>query len=48
VLGKYVRTKKGKRFWTCINCRLVHRKAVAAYLMQHPQATTTDLKSLED
>jgi glycerophosphoryl diester phosphodiesterase len=48
VLGNYVRTKKGKRFWTCINCRLVHRKAVAAYLMQHPQATTNELKSLAD
>jgi len=47
-LGKYVRTKKGKRFWSCVNCRLVHRKAVASYLMQHPDATTAELKALDD
>lgn len=47
-LGKYVRTKKGKRFWSCINCRLVHRPHLAAYLAQHPQATTTELKALQD
>jgi len=47
-LGKYVRTKKGKRFWTCINCRLVHRPPVAAYLSEHPQATTSELKALQD
>jgi glycerophosphoryl diester phosphodiesterase len=47
-LGKYVRTKKGKRFWTCINCRLVHRSKVAAYLAEHPQATTSELKALQD
>jgi glycerophosphoryl diester phosphodiesterase len=47
-LGKYVRTKKGKRFWSCINCRLVHCKDVAAYLIEHPEATTTELKNLQD
>jgi Zn-finger protein len=47
-LGSYVRTRKGKRFWSCINCRLVHRKDVAAYLLNHPEATTADLKSLPD
>jgi glycerophosphoryl diester phosphodiesterase len=45
-LGKFVRTKKGKRFWSCINCRLVHRPNVVAYLEEHPQATTTELKAL--
>ncbi|HPS92100.1 MAG TPA: glycerophosphodiester phosphodiesterase family protein [Methanothrix sp.] len=45
-LGSHVRTKKGKRFWSCINCRLVHRKDVAAYLLSHPEATTTELKRL--
>ena len=45
-LGKFVRTKKGKRFWSCINCQLVHRQTVAAYLALHPQATTTELKAL--
>jgi glycerophosphoryl diester phosphodiesterase len=47
-LGKYVRTKKGKRFWTCINCRLVHRPQVAAYLAEHPQATISELKAMQD
>ena len=47
-LGKYVRTKKGKRFWSCINCRLVHRPQVAAYLSERPQATTSELKALQD
>jgi glycerophosphoryl diester phosphodiesterase len=47
-LGKFVRTKKGKRFWSCINCQLVHRPHVAAYLAQHPQATTTELKALQE
>ncbi len=47
-LGKYVRTKKGKRFWSCINCRLVHRKDVVAYLIEHPEATTSELKTLQD
>jgi len=47
-LGKYVRTKKGKRFWSCINCHLVHRPHVAVYLARHPQATTTELKALRE
>jgi glycerophosphoryl diester phosphodiesterase len=46
-LGKYVRTKKGKRFWSCINCQLVHRPQVAAYLSDHPQATTSELKAMQ-
>jgi glycerophosphoryl diester phosphodiesterase len=45
-LGKYVRTKKGKRFWTCIDCQLVHRPYVAKYLADHPEATTEVLKAL--
>jgi len=47
-LGRFVRTRKGKRFWSCINCRLVHRPQVAGYLAEHPQATTTELKGLPD
>ena len=47
-LGKYVRTKRGKRFWTCINCRLVHSPRVAEYLAQHPEATTSELKALQN
>lgn len=45
-LGRFVRTKKGKRFWSCINCQLVHRPHVAVYLNEHPQATTAELKAL--
>jgi glycerophosphoryl diester phosphodiesterase len=45
-LGSYVRTKKGKRFWSCIKCRLVHGKNVAEYLLGHPEATTAELKRL--
>ena len=45
-LGRFVRTKRGKRFWTCIDCRLVHKPVVARYLTEHPQATTAELKAL--
>jgi Zn-finger protein len=45
-LGRFVRTKRGKRFWSCIDCRLVHRPAVAAYLAEHPLATVSELKAL--
>lgn len=47
-LGRYVRTRKGKRFWSCINCRLVHCKNVAAYLIEHPEVTTAELKILKE
>lgn len=43
-LGSYVRTKKGKRFWSCINCTLVHLPQAAAYLAEHPDATAAELK----
>jgi glycerophosphoryl diester phosphodiesterase len=46
-LGKFVTTKRGKRVWTCIDCRLVHRSSVAEYLSRHPEATALELKSLE-
>jgi Zn-finger protein len=46
-LGKYVRTKRGKRFWTCIDCRLVHFPRVAEYLARHPETTTSELKALQ-
>jgi glycerophosphoryl diester phosphodiesterase len=45
-LGSYVRTRKGKRFWSCVNCQLVHLPPVAAYLAEHPQATAAELKAL--
>lgn len=46
-LGRFVRTKRGKRVWTCIDCDLVHRPKVAEYLEKHPYASTEDLKSLK-
>ena len=46
-LGKFVRTKRGKRFWSCIDCKLVHRPNVAKYLSEHPESTTDELKALE-
>ncbi|HWQ21003.1 MAG TPA: glycerophosphodiester phosphodiesterase family protein [Methanotrichaceae archaeon] len=46
-LGRFVTTKMGKRVWTCIDCRLVHRAEVAKYLTDHPGASTTELKSID-
>lgn len=46
-LGRFVITKRGKRVWTCIDCRLVHRSPVAEYLSRHPEATAAELKSIE-
>jgi len=46
-LGRFVRTKRGKRVWTCIDCKLVHRQEVAKYLTAHPEAATQDLKRLD-
>lgn len=46
-LGRFVRTKRGKRVWTCIDCKLVHRPKAAKYLSIHPRATTEDLKRLD-
>jgi glycerophosphoryl diester phosphodiesterase len=45
-LGRFVNTKRGKRVWTCIDCRLVHRPNVAKYLSKNPDSTVMDLKSL--
>jgi glycerophosphoryl diester phosphodiesterase len=47
-LGRYVTTKRGKRVWSCIDCRLVHLPQVSRYLAQNPQATTAELKMLKD
>jgi glycerophosphoryl diester phosphodiesterase len=46
-LGRFVRTKRGKRVWTCIDCKLVHKPKVAEYLTCHPEASTEDLKRLD-
>ena len=47
-LGRFVRTKRGKRFWSCIDCKLVHLPNVARYLSLHPESTTEELKALVD
>jgi Zn-finger protein len=46
-LGRFVKTKRGKRIWTCIDCQLVHRPLVARYLSQHPDASISELKALD-
>ena len=33
-----MRTKRGKRVWTCIDCKLVHEPKVAEYLASQPEA----------
>ena len=45
-LGRFVRTKRGKRVWSCIDCKLVHDPEVARYLTLHPEATTGELRDL--
>ncbi|HQF16727.1 MAG TPA: glycerophosphodiester phosphodiesterase family protein [Methanotrichaceae archaeon] len=45
-LGKFVRTRKGKRVWTCIDCRLVHIPLVARYLSDNPGAKPDELMRL--
>lgn len=45
-LGRFVRTKRGKRVWSCIDCKLVHDPEVARYLTEHPKATTGELRDL--
>ncbi len=46
-LGRFVKTKRGKRVWTCIDCRLVHKPSIARHLTKNPEATTSDLKILD-
>ncbi|NPV63827.1 MAG: glycerophosphodiester phosphodiesterase [Methanotrichaceae archaeon] len=46
-LGRFVITKRGKRVWSCIDCKLVHKPEVAKYLTEHPDATTSELKDLD-
>jgi Zn-finger protein len=45
-LGRFVQTKKGKRVWTCIDCKLVHRPKIAKYLDEHPETSILELKDL--
>jgi glycerophosphoryl diester phosphodiesterase len=43
-LGRFVKTKRGKRVWTCIDCLLVHEPKAAKYLCDNPETTTEELK----
>jgi len=43
-LGRFIKTKRGKRLWSCVDCTLVHRPKVARYLSEHPEASTEKLK----
>jgi len=47
-LGRFVKTKRGKRVWTCIDCRIVHRPEMAKYLKEHPETTTAKLKAMQN
>lgn len=46
-LGKFIRTKRGKRLWSCVDCTLVHKPRVARYLAEHPDATAEELKRID-
>jgi glycerophosphoryl diester phosphodiesterase len=46
-LGKFIKTKRGKRLWSCVDCALVHRPTVARYLSEHPEATAEELKRVD-
>ncbi len=46
-LGKFIKTKRGKRLWSCVDCTLVHRPTVARYLSDHPEATAEELKRVD-
>ncbi len=46
-LGKFIKTKRGKRLWSCVDCTLVHRPTVARYLSEHPEASTEELKKAD-
>lgn len=46
-LGRFVKTKRGKRVWTCIDCTIVHIPEIAKYLKEHPETTTKELKDLQ-
>lgn len=46
-LGKFIKTKRGKRLWSCVDCTLVHRPTVARYLSENPEASTEELKKVD-
>jgi len=46
-LGRFIRSRRGKRIWSCVDCTLVHKPKVAKYLTEHPDATTEELKAVD-
>lgn len=46
-LGRFIRSRRGKRLWSCVDCTLVHRPEVARYFRDHPDATTEELKQVD-
>jgi len=46
-LGKWILSSRGDVIWTCIDCRLIHKKRVAEYLCDHPEATIDELKRVD-
>jgi len=46
-LGKWIVSSQGDVVWTCIDCRLIHKKKIASYLRDHPEATISELKRID-
>lgn len=46
-LGKWIVSSQGDVIWTCIDCRLIHKKRIAEYLGDHPEATIDQLKRID-
>jgi adenosylcobinamide hydrolase len=46
-LGRWILSSRGDVIWTCIDCKLIHKNRVAAYLRDHPEATVEELKRID-
>jgi len=46
-LGRWIVSSQGDVIWTCIDCRLIHKKRIAEYLRDHPGATIDKLKRID-
>jgi Zn-finger protein len=40
-------SSRGDVVWTCIDCRLIHKKKIALYIHDHPEATISELKRVD-
>jgi len=47
-LGKWIVSSRGDVVWTCIDCELIHKKRIASFLYDHPEATVSELKRIDD